>query len=372
MSIEPFHIQISEQQLDDLRNRLGATRWPDTLDATSGESGLGLSYAKELIDFWKNQYDWRAAEEQLNAFSHYRINLDGMRIHFLHEKGKGDRRLPLLLIHGWPGSFWEMHKVIPFLQQQESFDLIIPSLPGYGFSDRPTSRGMNSRKIADLFARLMRELGYTRCVAQGGDWGAGVATWLALDHPEQVQALHLNYIPGSYRPHFEEAQLTAAEKEFLVSAEEWYRTDGGYGHLQATRPQTAAFALNDSPAGLAAWIVEKFRDWSDCGGDVEKRFTKEELLTNVSIYWFTQTIHSSMRLYREAAAMPLRLQSGQKIEVPCAVARFPLEAPMPPLEWVKRGYNVVRWTEMRSGGHFAALEEPDALAADICSFLGSS
>jgi pimeloyl-ACP methyl ester carboxylesterase len=254
---------------------------------------------------------------------------------------------------------------------EDVFDVVVPSMPGYGFSDRPTQSGMNAFRIADLWAQLMSGLGYRRFAAQGGDWGASVATCLGLGYPDNLIGLHLNYIPGSYKPHLSSASrnLTAAETAFIQSQEDWIQAEGGYGHIQGTKPQTLAFGLNDSPVGLAAWIIEKFRDWSDCDGEVERRFTKDELLTNVMIYWVTQTIDSSARLYYEGRRRPLHFKEGDFINAPCGVARFLKEAPFPPKEWVERCYNLQRWTEMSSGGHFAAMEEPDLLVEDIRSFF---
>jgi pimeloyl-ACP methyl ester carboxylesterase len=249
--------------------------------------------------------------------------------------------------------------------------VVVPSLPGFGFSDRPTKCGMNTFRIAELWAALMGELGYDRFAAQGGDFGAAVSTILGLRHPENVVGIHLNYIPGSYRPYLPPGtELDDIEQQFLDDADRWYVESGAYAHLQRNTPQTAAYGLNDSPAALAAWIVEKFRDWADCNGEVERRFSKDELLSNITLYWMTETIHSSCRLYYESKKMPVQFKQGEHIRVPCAIARFPKEAPFPPRPWVERGYNIQRWTEMPRGGHFAAAEEPALLARDIASFFG--
>jgi pimeloyl-ACP methyl ester carboxylesterase len=273
----------------------------------------------------------------------------------------------LILTHGWPGSFLEFLEVIPLLTAQ-SFDVVVPSLPGYGFSDRPASPG-----IGELWVKLMRGLGYERFGAQGGDWGASVSTAMALAAPEALFGLHLNYIPGSLRPWLGEgsAELAPIERQFLEDAGHWYETEGAYAHVQRNEPQTLAYALNDSPAGLAAWIVEKFRDWGDCDGDVLGRFGRDELLANVTLYWVTETVHSASRLYFETRKTPLALGPGQRVRVPTAIARFPQESPFPPREWIERVYDVVRWSEMPRGGHFAALEEPELLADDVLSFFAS-
>jgi pimeloyl-ACP methyl ester carboxylesterase len=247
----------------------------------------------------------------------------------------------------------------------------VPSLPGYGFSDRPRQAGMNVFRIAELWVRLMRGLGYERFAAQGGDWGASVTTAMALGHPESLSAIHLNYIPGSLRPFRGEGtpELSEAERRFLADADAWYDTEGAYAHVQRHEPQTLAYALNDSPAGLAAWIVEKYRDWGDCDGDVLRRFGRDELLANVTLYWVTETAHSAARLYFETRRAPLELAPGQRVTVPTAIARFPKESPFPPREWIERVYPIARWSEMPRGGHFAAWEEPDLLAADIRAAL---
>jgi pimeloyl-ACP methyl ester carboxylesterase len=271
-----------------------------------------------------------------------------------------------------------MLKIIPLLADpashggdpSQSFDVVVPSLPGFGFSDRPTQPGMNTWRIADLWAGLMTELGYERFAAQGGDFGASVSTILGLRHADRVLGVHLNYIPGSYRPHLEAgAMLDHIEQSSLDDSDRWYVDSGAYAHLQRNTPQTAAYGLNDSPAALAAWIIEKCRDWSDCDGDVERRFSKDELLTNVTLYWMTETIHSSCRLYYETKKAPLQFKPDEKVRVPCAIAHFPREAPFPPRRWIERGYNVQQWTEMPRGAHFAAAEEPELLARDIAGFF---
>ncbi|MCI0606824.1 epoxide hydrolase [bacterium] len=378
--MKPFKIRIPKEKITDLRRRLEKMRWPDSIDADDWGSGVPLNYLKELVDYWKDEYGWFAQQELLNSFAHYKSVVDGFGIHFIHERSSDPDALPLLLIHGWPGSFWEMQRIIPMLttpdkygaDPSDAFHVVVPSLPGYGFSDRPAKHGMNGPFIASLFEKLMKQLGYSKFVAQGGDWGATVATWLGLHHPASLTAIHLNYIPGSYRPYVESNDtLSESEQEFLKHREEWYQKEGGYAHIQATKPQTLAYALNDSPAGLAAWIVEKFQGWSDCDGNVENRFSKDELLTNISIYWFTETFHSSARLYQEALKAPVHMSKGMRVEVPGFVACFPKEDPMAPRDWTERGYNIQRWTHLPSGGHFAAWEEPELLAKDLRESLRS-
>lgn len=379
MNVQSFRLHIPEEALSDLNSRLDQTRWPDSIVDSDWRYGASVAYMKHIVDYWRAEFDWRAQEEEINRFKHFRAEVDGDRIHFIHERGRGKRSVPLLITHGWPGSFAEMLKIIPQLADPAShggdaddcFDVIVPSLPGYGFSDRPTQPGMNVFRIAELWMQLMNGLGHSRFGAQGGDWGASVTTCLGLKYPASLIGLHLNYIPGSYKPFLGSTSrsLSTAENRFLEAQESWSQSEYGYGHVQATKPQTLAYGLNDSPAGLAAWIIEKFRDWSDCDGDVEKRFTKDELLTNVMIYWTTQSIHSSMRLYYEARQRPLHFQQGETVQPPCAIAKFPKEAPFPPREWIERGYNVQRWTEFPSGGHFAAMEEPELLVEDIRAFF---
>jgi pimeloyl-ACP methyl ester carboxylesterase len=374
-----FTIGIPEEVLADLKERLRRTRWPDELAGAGWDYGVSRAYLEDLVRYWCEDFDWRAEERALNQLPQFKAEVDGLGIHFIHVQGRGPDPLPLVVTHGWPGSFVEMTKLVPLLADpgahggdpHDAFDVVVPSLPGYGFSDRPREPGCSNRRIADLWAELMAGLGYPRFAAQGGDWGAGVSTWLALRHPEHVIGVHLNYIPGSYQPELGPGTppLSKAEREFLVARDNWIEIEGAYGHLQATRPQTAAYGLNDSPVGLVAWLIEKYRDWSDCDGDVERRFTRDELLTQVTLYWVTGTIGSSMRLYRESKATPLRLGPGQRVNVPCGIARFAKEAPFPPREWVERGYYVRRWSELPTGGHFAALEEPTLLAREIREFF---
>jgi pimeloyl-ACP methyl ester carboxylesterase len=379
LKVQPFRAEIPEAVLEDLRMRLARTRWPDEIEGCGWDYGVDLGFLRDLADHWRSRFDWRRVEDAINAVPNFLAEIDGEGIHFLHIRGSGPSPLPLVLTHGWPGSFLEMLEIAPLLADPEAnggdaadaFDLVVPSLPGYGFSSPPRQPGMHATRIAALWDTLMDGLGYARYGAQGGDWGASVTTRLALAFPERVTGIHLNYIPGSYQPYLGpgSAPLSAEEEDFLRERDRWREEEGGYGHVQATRPQTLAYALTDSPAGLLAWIVEKFRSWSDCGGDLERRFTKDALLANVTLYWVTGTMSSSMRLYFEGRAAPLRFERGERVSTPCAVARFPKEAPMPPRAWVARAYPVVRWTEMHRGGHFAAMEEPQLLADDIREFF---
>lgn len=379
MAAEAFAIHVPDETLADLTHRLDNTRWPDELEGAGWEYGVNLAYMRSLAEYWRNNYDWRHQEALLNRLPQYRIALDGLYIHFVHVRGKGPAPLPLIITHGWPGSFIEMIKLIPLLadpaahggKPEDAFDVVVPSLPGYGFSDRPSNRGKDQSKIADLWARLMQELGYKRFGAQGGDWGSAVSVALGLNHADRLIGIHLNYIAGRFLlggnlnqpPHDE----TAAA--YLEQLRAWFDAEGGYSHEQGTKPQTLSYGLNDSPIGLAAWIIEKFQTWSDCGGNVESIFSRDELLTNVMIYWVTETFHSSARLYYESRQRPLSLSQDNYVKPPVAFAAFPGEIPLPPRQLAERGLNIVRWTEMPRGGHFAAMEQPELLANDLRDFF---
>lgn len=375
--ISPFTVAVADEILEDLHERLRKTRWPDRVENPDGMYGVDLDAMMELRDYWCDAFDWRRVERDLNCFPNYMYDYGEGKIHFLHVRGKGPDPVPLLFTHGWPGSAFEALKIIPLLTDpasfggnpQDSFDVIVPSLPGFGFSTPASKPGMNTFAIAKLWTELMTELGYDKFVAQGGDFGANVSTVLALRHSERLLALHLNYIHGSYKPFLKPGEeLTAEESQFLASAGKWYDEHGAYSHVQRTEPQTLALALNDSPMGLAAWIMDKLQRWSDCEGVVERRFRKRELLADITVYWITQTIGSSCRLYTESYSAPLHFGPEDKIDIPCAIAHFPKEEPFPPRSWVERGYCVTRWTEMSAGGHFAAMEEPELLAKDLRAF----
>jgi pimeloyl-ACP methyl ester carboxylesterase len=334
--------------MGDLRERLHRTRWPD--HATFG-GGMPFEEMREIVRYWADDFDWPREQARLNEFEHF-IAED---IHFIRARGERGA-IPLLLLHGWPGSFVEFLDVIPLLAGP--FDLVIPSLPGFGFSSKPKAAGRSTRQMAALFVSLMQQLGFSRFFVQGGDFGAGIATWMAVDHPDHLLGIHLNYIPGSYLPP-PGPPLTPDEAKFQRDDARWLDESGAYSHVQRTRPLTLGYALNDSPAGLAAWLVEKFREWADPASELPL----DRILTNVTIYWLTETILSSLRLYGEAAKT--RLALTERLRVPTAIARFPLEEPFPPREWIERGYDVRRYTEMPVGGHFAAMEQPALLAGDI-------
>ena len=379
MKVRPFTIAVENSVLDDLRQRLADTRWPDEIPNTGWDYGSNLTYIKELVDYWRTDFDWRAQEAKLNAFNHFKSEVDGLDIHFIHEKGKGPNPIPLIITHGWPSCFFEMTKIIPLLADPasyggdaaDSFDVVAPSLPGFGFSDHAQDRGMEIQRVAGMWNKLMSQnLGYPKFGAQGGDIGSGVTARLGFAHSDTLYGIHLTSItrptpylgPGS-KP------VTDAEQALITQRDKWFQDEGGYNHIQGTKPQTLAYGLNDSPVGLAAWIVEKYRTWSDCGGDVEKSYTKDELLTIVTIYWVTQTISSSTRMYFENQKHLWTMEKDQKVPTPAGMAMCPQEISKPPREWGERSYDVRRWTEMANGGHFAALEEPQLLAEEVRAFF---
>lgn len=369
----PFSIDVPQDVLDDLQRRLAATRWPDSVAGAGWEYGTDLAYLQELVGYWQHGFDWRAVERALNRIPQFRVELDGFGLHFLHVRGKGPRPIPLLLSHGFPDSFLRMIKLIPLLSDPaahggdaaDSFDLVIPSLPGFGFSDRPRERGFDVSRIAVLFDRLMTEtLGYSRYAAHGGDWGSAITERLALEHAAHLIGIHMTEIPFTRLFSVPPADLSAAEQLYLASGMKWQRREGGYFAIQSTKPQTLAVGLNDSPAGLASWIVEKYRGWSDCEGAIERKFSKDELLANITLYWVTGTIHSAMRTYYEASRSRPGASQG-KVEVPTGVAIFPKDLVRAPREYGERFFDIRRWSELPSGGHFAAMEEPELLARDI-------
>jgi pimeloyl-ACP methyl ester carboxylesterase len=378
--MQPFSVELSDGILEDLWARLERTRWPDQVDGAQWDYGTELSYLRELVDYWLTGFDWRKQEQLLNRLPQFREKIDGLEVHFVHVRGTGPRPFPLIVTHGWPSSFFEMYKIVGPLADParhggdpgDSFDVVVPSLPGFAFSERPVRRG--PVPVDQLWRKLMTEtLGFASFGAYGGDIGARVTSALGRFHSDVVRGIHIGSVDLDWpEPLPDKALLSQSEGDYLKRVRRWEREEGAYGEIQATRPQTLAYGLNDSPAGLAAWIVEKFRAWSDCGGDLESRFTKDELLTNVMIYWATQTINSSMRRYFEARSNPAPnpLKLGERIEVPTGIAMFPGEKDLVvPREWADRCYNIERWTEMPAGGHFPALEEPGLLVQDIRAFF---
>ena len=371
---EPFELQVPEEALADLRARLARTRFPDQAPGPPWAYGTDLGCMRELVAYWRDAFDWRAEEARLNALPHYKVPLAGIDLHFLHVPGQGPDPCPLLLSHGWPGSVFEFLELIPLLTDParfggdpaDAFTVVAPSLPGFGLSFTPAQPRFSVEAIADCFASLMTEvLGYRRFAAQGGDWGAFIASRLAYAHAAHLIGIHLNLMPLRRDPQMV-ADPTPAEQRYLEELATFLKDETGYQWIQGTRPQTLAFGLTDSPVGLAAWIVEKFRAWSDCGGNVESVFTKDQLLANVSLYWFTGAIGSSFWPYYARLHGPWPIPDGATIAVPTGYAAFPKEILRPPRSLAARTYtDLRRWTTMPNGGHFAAMEQPAALAEEI-------
>jgi pimeloyl-ACP methyl ester carboxylesterase len=380
VDIQPFKVDIAPQILSDLRQRLSGTRWTSQIAGSGWDAGTDLGYLRELVGYWQHDFDWRRHERTLNEFEHFKTRVHDVGIHFIHQRGKGPAPFPLILTHGYPDSFYRFLKLIPMLtdpvahggRAEDAFDVVVPDLPGYGFSDKPAKHGAIFQ-VNDLWASLMTDkLGYPKFGAHGGDWGSTVTEQLARSHPGSVLAIHLTDVPFGHLLQKRPDDPSPAEKKFFEHNDKWLPTEGAYATIQSSKPQSLAHAMNDSPAGLAAWMVEKFRAWSDCDGDIETRFSKDELLTQIMIYWATESIGSSFLPYYDFAnAGALKwIQEGVKnwigsSKVPAAFAIFPKDISQPPREWAQRFFNVQRWTEMPRGGHFAAMEEPAKLAEDI-------
>jgi microsomal epoxide hydrolase len=365
--IDRFDVHVEDAILEDLHDRLARTRLPDQIQGTSWEYGIPIDYLRELVEYWRASYDWRAQEARLNELDHFRTRIDGQTIHFVHARSAHEGALPVIVTHGWPGSVVEFLDVIPRLTggDGEAFHVVAPSLPGYGFSEPTRTRGWDPWRVARAFVELMHRLGYERYGAQGGDWGAQVATRIAALDPEHCAALHLNMVivdrPDDAPP------LTEQEQADLADMVRFQREEAGYAQEQGTKPQTVGVGLNDSPAGLLAWVVEKFRAWSDCGGDPETVFTRDQLITNVMTYWVTETITSSARLYWEM--MHAEQGPPELVGVPTGHARYPKELFRLPRPWIERRYNLTYWAEMPRGGHFAAMEQPQLFADDLRAFF---
>ncbi len=378
MNVRPYELRVPGEVFEDLQTRLAHVRWPDEVEGVGWGYGVPLAYAKELVEYWRGSFDWRAQEEWINSFANFRAEVGGIGIHFVHERGKGPDPMPLIVTHGWPSSFYEMLVLVLLLTDPQShgadpadaFDVVVPSVPGHGFSDRPTQRGFEDRHVAELWVKLMEDLGYDRFAAHAYNLGASVMGLLCLDHPERVIGYHTTS-PANPAPYLGPgtAEPTAAERAFLEYLERWRREEGGYAHILGTRPQTLAYGLNDSPAGLAAWITEKWYAWTaPPSGNLAAHFTKDELLTNVTIYWVTETINSANRYYAEDLRGPgpedcARVPLGVSLT---ATQRFE----RPPREYVERLFpDIRRWIELPRGGHFVALEEPELLAETICAYF---
>ena len=335
---------------------------------------------KEVSEYWINNYNWRQREKYYNSFDQYITTIDKLDIHFVHVKSEIENATPLIMSHGWPGSIIEFHKIIRPLvdplnyggKKEDAFHVVCPTLPGYGFSEASKTPGMDVKSVADIWDELItKELGYPKYAVHGGDIGAGVTARLGHHHYENIHGIHLTSVtrPTPYLGKNAEP-LTEAEKAHLEQRLNWERDEGAYGHMHRTKPQTLSYGLNDSPVGLAGWIVEKYRSWSDCGGDIESAYTKDELLTNIMIYWATNTIGSAVRMYRENN-VEWTMAEGEQISAPTGVAIFPYDLSTPPQEWAARSYNLKKWIEMEKGGHFAALEQPELLVEDIRAFYRS-
>ncbi|GJG87305.1 multidrug MFS transporter [Gemmatimonadetes bacterium T265] len=373
-AVTPFVAHAPQAVLDDLTDRIRRTRWLAVPDGAGWSAGTDRAFLQELAAYWADGFDWRAVEAEANAYPNFTTDVDGARVHFVHVKGRGPNPVPLLLTHGWPGSFLEMLRIIPLLTAAGpvSFDVVIPSVLGFGYSGPCAAPGCDSFVVATVWHRLMRRLGYDRYGVQGGDIGAGVGTWLALTEPDAVLGLHLNYIPGSYAPYRPPGATPSSEAvAYAARKQDWTAREGAYAALHGTKPLTAAYGLNDSPVGLCAWIVEKFYSWSDHGPDQRLPFTPDALLANVTLYWVTQSIYTSMAIYRGNARRPLAFGPGDYVRVPTAFAQFPRELPTPPRAEVEQGYNIRRWTAMPAGGHFAAMEQPGLLADDLAAFFSA-
>jgi pimeloyl-ACP methyl ester carboxylesterase len=375
---EPFTLRVPEEAIADLRDRLARTRFPDQAPADPWAYGTDVGYLRQLVEYWRSTFDWRAEEARLNAFPQFKVPLGGIDLHFLHVPGKGPAPCPLLLLHGWPGSVFEFLELIPRLTDPalfggdpaDAFTVVTPSLPGYGLSFKSGQPRFGIEEITDCVAELMHgALGFTSFAVQGGDWGAITASRLGYTHPEKLIGIHLNLL-AIRRDQQDVADPTPEEQAYLDERTTWLRDETGYQWIQGTKPQTLAFALTDSPAGLAAWIIEKFRTWSDCGGNVEAAFTRDRLLANISFYWFTGAIGSSFWPYYSVRHRPWPIPDGRTIDVPTGYAQFPAEILRPPRSLAERTYtDIRRWTAMPRGGHFAALEQPEALANEVREFF---
>lgn len=371
--IKPYSVFVHQEILDDLNLRIKNTRWPDEINNSDWNFGASLSYMKELSSYWLNDFSWRKIEHEINTFPNFIADIDGHQVHFIHIKGKGEKSTPLIITHGWPGSIIEMLKLIPLLTNNKncSFDLVIPSVIGFGFSSKCVENGCDNTYVAEIWHKLMLMLGYDKYAAQGGDIGSGISTRLAMNYPDNIIGIHLNYVSDSFKPYMSEEELSEDAIKYIQGLEEWASREAGYAYIQSTKPITLAYGLNDSPIGLCAWIIEKFNSWSDNEGNLENIFTKDEILANVTLYWVTQSIHSSIRIYNENSKNPMKFGINDFVTPPVAYANFPKELSRPPKAYMSKGYNVKQWTNMPKGGHFAAMEKPELLAEDIIKFFKS-
>lgn len=368
-AIHPFTVAIPDAALDDLRQRLANARWPEAETVDDWSQGVPIARLRDLCAYWQDGYDWRACEARLNAYPQFRTEIDGLGIHFLHVRSPDADALPILLTHGWPGSILEFLKVIGPLTDPAAhgapgapaFHLVIPSLPGYGFSDKPSGTGWGVERIAAAWITLMRRLGYQRFVAQGGDWGAAVTTGVAMARPAELAGIHLN-MPLVFPEQSDFADLTPAEQASVESMGFYQEKDSGYAKQQGTRPQTIGYALADSPVGQAAWIYEKFYAWTDNDGTPESALGRDEILDDISIYWLTNSGASSARLYWESA----NAFRAQRLDLPVGASVFPKEIFRPSRRWAERSYpQLIHWNELPKGGHFAAFEQPELFVGEL-------
>jgi pimeloyl-ACP methyl ester carboxylesterase len=371
MPMLPFRLEFTQRAIDDLHRRIDQTRWPDMPFDTGWDAGTNDRVLRDLVEYWRRDYDWFAEQDRLNELAHLRGVIGGEELHCVVYTGPGvEQRMPLLLLHGWPGSFVEFLEAVPLLAEGvdggPSFDLVVPSLPGFGLSEPPKTPGMHPGRIAERMHLLMRELGYGRYGVQGGDWGAIIGTRLARQEPEAVVALHLNFAAGGPPP---DGEPSEEEREFRERMAVFQAVETGYSRIQGTRPQTLTYAQHDPPVGLLAWILEKFWAWSDHGDDLWDTFDRDRVLTNVMLYWLTGRTLSAARTYYESGREQPPFRPTGPVEVPTGYARFPGEPWAPPRAVVERGYNLVQWSEMDAGGHFAALEQPQAFAAEVAGFF---
>ncbi|MEU5091787.1 epoxide hydrolase family protein [Streptomyces sp. NPDC021356] len=385
--IRPFRLDVPQSALDDLNDRLDRTRWPDELPGAGWDHGVPAGYLRELVRHWRHAYDWRAAEARLNQWPQFTTTIDGANIHFAHVRSPEPDATPLIVTHGWPGSVVEFLDVVGPLADPaahggdpaDAFHVVVPSIPGFGLSGPTADRGWEAGRVADAWAELMRRLGYERFGAQGGDWGAAISRELGRAHPGRVIGVHLNLLPGAQQAteptDAELAALDPAERERTLTSwrrwAAWERDGAAYAHLNASRPQTLAYALTDSPVGQLAWIVEKFREWTDCEELPEEAVDRDRMLTDVMLYWLTGTAASAAHIYYERAhARTGRAAApAEPSTAPTALAVFPAELQVPLRHRAERTENIVRWTEFDRGGHFAAMEEPDLLVGDVRAFF---
>jgi len=375
---KPFKIHVADDVLADLRERLARARFPDEPPIQPWSTGTSVEYMRELLRYWRDGFDWRSQEAKLNAFPQFTVPLAGIDLHFIHAQGRGPKPLPLLLSHGWPGSVFEFYKIIPMLTDParfggdpaDAFTVVAPSLPGYTFSFKPNQPRFAVEQIAEVSAQLMTDvLGYKRFAAQGGDWGSFVTSRLGYAFADRVVGIHLNLLSVRRDPKTL-ANPSPDEKAFLEQLNHWLKEETGYQWIQGTKPTTLAFGLTDSPLGLAAWLVEKFRTWTDCSGNPENALTRDEMLTDIMLYWVTGAIGSSFWPYYVRMYGPWPIPEGATINVPTGYVEFPKEILRPPRSVAQSMYaNIQRWTKMQKGGHFAALEQPEALAADVREFF---